>query len=233
MDVKPHVHWLQHVPFEGLGCIESWLVKHQMHVSTTAFWKGEYSLTSNLSDLLIVMGGPMNIYEEHKFPWLLDEKKYIEAHLKAGKKVLGVCLGAQLIADVLGSRIYAAREKEIGWFPVAKTQGQTSLHSVFPERWDTFHWHGETFDLPDGAVNILKSEVCPHQCFVWQEQAVGVQFHLEMTPGSVEDIVQNCADELVEAPFIQSAENMRSELRFYSRNHEILEKLLQWLVTTE
>ncbi len=111
-------HYLQHVPFEGLGSIKSWLKKSGYEISNTQFFNSKVLPSIDEIDLLVVMGGPMSVNDEAKYPWLVEEKKFIRNTIEAGKSVLGICLGAQLIASSMGVKVFSNSEKEIGWFPV-------------------------------------------------------------------------------------------------------------------
>lgn len=147
-------HVLQHVPFEGLGSIEPWLVTAGYSITWTRFFTGGNLPAPDDPDLLIVLGGPMSVNDETAFPWLRDEKRFVRRSIEAGVPLLGICLGAQLIASALDARVYPNRHREIGWFPVYRTPDEPG---VFPERFDAFHWHGETFDLPSGAALLARS----------------------------------------------------------------------------
>lgn len=204
------IHYLQHVPFEGLASIEPWAVNQNHSLSATRFYDNEPLLSVEDIDWLIVMGGPMNIYEDDKYPWLTEEKRFIEQAIKHDKTVIGICLGSQLIADVLGAKIYQGQYKEIGWFPIEMTD-KTEDSAVFnslPQKFTVFHWHGDTFDLPEGSTRLAYSEGCQNQAFVYNEKVLGLQFHLESTKDSVQQIIKNCADELVEGKYIQKPEEM-------------------------
>ncbi len=200
------INYLQHVPFEGLGSIEQWINERQSHLTATRLYRNDPLPGVDGIDWLIVMGGPMGVHDEDKFAWLMREKRMIEAAIRQGKVVIGICLGAQLIADVLGARVYPNRYKEIGWFPIELTEaGQHSpLFGFLPRRLNVFHWHGDTFDLPAGAVHIARSEACQHQAFVYDERVVGLQFHMESTPGGIDDLIRNCSEELVDGRYIQA-----------------------------
>lgn len=115
------IHYLQHVPFEGLASIEQWATTKDYILSATKFYNGDTLPSVDHLDWVIVMGGPMNIYENDKYPWLTWEKHFIEEAIKKNKIVIGICLGSQLIADVLGSKVYKGQEKEIGWYPIQVT----------------------------------------------------------------------------------------------------------------
>lgn len=199
------IHWFQHVPFEGLGTIEDWLRARGHTLTCTRFFAGETAPADVKGfDWLIVMGGPMNVYQHRDHPWLRAEKRVIRDAVAANKRVLGVCLGAQLIADALGGKVYQNLEREIGWFPVTSVpEGQVSLFA-FPPETRVFHWHGDTFSLPPGGVWLARSEACEHQAFVIGARVLGLQFHLEMSAADVERIAEACADELTPARFVQS-----------------------------
>jgi GMP synthase-like glutamine amidotransferase len=203
------IHWFQHVPFEGLGAIEVWLTARGHTLTATRFWAGETApADTNGFDWLIVMGGPMNIYQYRDHPWLKAEKRVIRDAVAAGKRVLGVCLGAQLIADALGGKVYQNAEREIGWFPVTAVPEGKGAALEFPGETVVFHWHGDTFSLPPGAVWLARSQACEHQAFAVGARVLGLQFHLEMTPEDVARIAKECADELTAGKWVQSAQAM-------------------------
>src|SRR5262249_35158018 len=150
------IHYLQHVAFEDLAAIESWAEDAGHTIAATQLFRNQPLPETADFDMLVVLGGPMNIYEEDQHPWLASEKRFIERALGEEKHVLGICLGSQLIADILGARVFRNREKEIGWFPITLTEAAQS-HPLFadvPENITVFHWHGDTFDLPAGAIHL-------------------------------------------------------------------------------
>jgi len=161
-------------------------------------------------DCLVIMGGPMSVHDEGVCPWLAGEKKLIERAIEAGKHVLGVCLGAQLLADVLGARVHRNRHKEIGWFPVQLTRQAISsgLWADFPDPFPAFHWHGETFEIPAGALHLAKSEACENQAFQFGSTVLAVQFHLEVTPTSVRALIENCRADIGTGRYQQSPAQM-------------------------
>ncbi len=203
------IHWLQHVGFEGLGSIEKWAREKGHALSCTRLFAGELLPALDLFDLLIVMGGPMGVHDQDEFSWLQGEKDFLRRVIAAGKPVLGVCLGAQLLADVLGAQVTANKEKEIGWFPVERVSNvPEGLEDVLPACPTVFHWHGDTFSLPEKAVRLYSSAACVNQAFVYEKRVIGLQFHLETTPTSAASLVENCRDELVSAPWIQTEEEI-------------------------
>lgn len=197
-------HCLQHVPFEGLGSIEPWLKTAGYETTHTRFYESAALPDPGAVDLLVIMGGPMSVHDESEFPWLGVEKAFVRGAVAAGKAVLGVCLGAQLIASALGARVYRNPCKEIGWFPVCGMSAPDLAAFSFPPVAEVFHWHGETFDLPPGALRLAKSEACENQAFQLGRSVMGLQFHLETTQSSARDIVSHCRAELVPSRYVQS-----------------------------
>lgn len=226
---------LQHVPYEGLGNIEKWALAKRVEITATPFWKNPLIPSLEDVDWLVVMGGPMNIYEEKKYPWLSQEKKAIEQAIIKGKKVLGVCLGAQLIADVLGVKVTKNPEKEIGWFPIQWTEEarQMPLFQPFPKEMMVFHWHGDTFDLPKDTVHLAQSEACKNQAFLYQNRVLALQFHMETTLEGVSLLLEHCKNELETARYIQTESAIKNEARFYTSLETSLHHLLDTLMTTE
>ena len=220
------LHCFQHVEFEGIGQIHSWADRHSVSITTTRFFANDPLPKMDALDGLLVMGGPMGIYDHDSYPWLSPEKKFIQAAIQSQKTVIGICLGAQLIADALGAKVYPGAEKEIGWFPIQRAPNAPPL---LPESTMAFHWHGDTFELPTGAVRLASSSVCENQGFLWGDRVLGLQFHLETTAASLEALLHHGADELVDAPHIQTPAMMREGLVHLPALHEILEGVLDAL----
>jgi len=197
-------HYLQHVPFEGLGSIEPWLKAAGSAITGTRFFESTRLPDPDGFDLLIIMGGPMSVNDGHEFPWLESEKRFIRDSVRAGKAVLGICLGAQLIVNALGARVYQAPCREIGWFPVQGLPCPDRSVFTFPASVEVFHWHGETFELPSRAIRLATGEGCENQAFQLGDSVIGLQFHLETTPESARDLITHCRDELVPAAYIQT-----------------------------
>jgi len=203
------VHVIQHVAFEGPGAIGEWARERGHAVATTGQWSGAALPKSADFDFLVIMGGPMSANDDAQFPWLAPEKKLIAEALEAPKAILGVCLGAQLLASVLGARVYKNQDKEIGWFPVRLTpEACASALRDLPRTLTVLHWHGETFDLPEGAVRLASSEACLNQAFEFQGRALGLQFHLEVGPEGLKKLIENSAGDINPGPFVQSAGEM-------------------------
>lgn len=210
------MHVLQHVPFEGPAAIAPWAQAHGFEMTSTALFENAPLPQVADFDWLVIMGGPMNIYEHGAYPWLEPEKRFIRAAIDAGKTVFGACLGGQLIADALGGKVTQNPHKEIGWWPVNLTQAG-KRHAVFgrlPETFTPMHWHGDTFETPPGADAVAASEACQNQAFIYDNRVIGLQFHLEYTEESIEQMLLHCGDELAEGPFVQSAEAIRDGYGF-------------------
>ncbi len=205
------VHILQHVGFETPGTIAQWAEIREATVTVTRLYRGEALPAMAGFDFLVVMGGPMGIGDTDRYPWLVQEKSFLKAALAAGKKILGVCLGSQLLAEALGAKVYPNRHKEIGWFPIQKEAfSPHAVLALFAENTlSAFHWHGDTFDLPAGASLLFSSEATRHQAFVWDNRVFALQFHWEVTRENVQLLLKNAASDLAGGgPFVQPPEKM-------------------------
>lgn len=223
-------HYLQHVPFEDLGNIAPWLESAGYQITATKFYESTKIPNLEQFDLLIIMGGPMSVNDEDRFPWLRTEKQFIRQAIECGKAVLGICLGAQLIVSALGETVYPNRRKEIGWFPVEGLPRKSKATFCFPQSIEVFHWHGETFDLPDGAVLLAKSEACQNQAFQLGQAVIGLQFHLETTPESAKAMVKNCREELLPSKFVQPETMILDQAPDkYQAINDLLAKILLFL----
>ncbi|WP_427162508.1 type 1 glutamine amidotransferase [Aliinostoc sp. HNIBRCY26] len=227
------IHYLQHVPFETPASIENWASKHKHSLLATRFYAQDSLPPIEDFDWLVVMGGPMNIYEDEQYPWLTQEKRFIEQAIAANKTVIGICLGSQLIADVLGSKVYPGEYKEIGWFPIELTEAaqDSSIFGDLPQKFTVFHWHGDTFDLPSGATRLAYSAACQNQAFIYDEKVLGLQFHLESTPESVSQIIDNCGDELVDGKYIQQASEMLATADNFTQINTVMFSILDKLAS--
>ncbi len=227
------IHYLRHVPFEGLGSMESWFRKGGHRLSSTPLYSNRNLPALDDLDWLIVMGGPMGVHDESKHSWLVNEKRFIEQAINAGKIVLGICLGAQLIADVLGARVFRNRHREIGWFPIRISEQveQSAFQGVFPSAIEAFHWHGDTFDIPESATLLASSEACAHQGFVVEDRILGFQFHLETTPEAARALIENCGNELDGSRYVQSEAEILSEPGRFNQINQVMIRVLKRLET--
>lgn len=224
-------HALLHVPFEGLGSIEPWLRAAGCELGVTRLHAPDPLPQAGDVDLLVVMGGPMSVNDESAHPWLAQEKRFIRQCIDAGRPVLGVCLGAQLIAAAMGARVHRARAKEIGWFPVEAVPAHDEATFRFPPRIDVFHWHGETFELPPGALRLARSAACENQAFQLGRSVIGLQFHLEASAASVREMIAACRDELVPSEFVQPEERiLGAAAGRYRAINDLMSEVLAFLV---
>jgi GMP synthase-like glutamine amidotransferase len=222
------IHVLQHVPFEGLGSMAHWIAHKGYHLTFSRLYQNDPLPDLRAFDWLIVLGGPMGVYDEVQYPWLVMEKRMIEAAIRAEKTVLGICLGAQLIAAVLGKNVKPNPEREIGWYPLRLTRAanNTSLFGFFPDELLAFHWHGDTFDIPDSATPLASSEACSNQAFLYGKKVVGLQFHLETTQAAAQALIEHCANELTPGRYIQPPEMILSTPRRFDIINDYMRGLL-------
>ena len=199
------IHYLQHVSFEKPGYIETWANSNNHKLSATKlFENGDFPGLSEF-DWLIILGGPMSVYDEYQNSWLKAEIEFIKLSIKADKIIIGICLGAQLLAACLGAKVYPNRKKEIGWFPISTTEcGKNHrLFNGLPTSINVFHWHGDTYDLPTDALHLFRSDICTNQAFIYNDKVLGLQFHLEATLGTLKEMITNCGHELIPDDFVQ------------------------------
>lgn len=227
------VHYLQHVAFEGLGSIAAWLEAREARLTATRLYEEPAPRLPSADELdwLVVMGGPMSVNDEATHPWLVAEKQLVREAVAASRVVLGICLGAQLVASALGARVAPGPEPEIGWFPIEPVEGAgaSPFAPLFARPREVFHWHGETFDLPPGAVRLARSAACPNQAFSLGDRVLALQFHLEMTPEGVAALADHCGDELVPRPWVQSRDAMLADPGRFDAIHAAMAQLLERL----
>jgi GMP synthase-like glutamine amidotransferase len=222
------LHYFQHVAFEDLADIEDWARLHHHTITATQFYRNETPPDMKTIDGLIILGGPMNIYEEETYPWLAIEKRSIREAIDSGKPVLGICLGSQLIADALGAKVLQNAHKEIGWLPIRFTETalRLALFTGFPESLTVFHWHGDTYFLPEGAVHLAASDACKNQAFLYGERVLGLQFHLESNREEIHRMIQHEVADLTEGEYVQSADEILAEGKYFQETRNILNTLL-------
>ncbi len=195
----PQVLVLQHAHSEGLGTIEGALRDAGHSFKYLRTFEGEV-VPKNANDLsgLVIMGGPMGVYEHAKYPFLKDEMKLIENFLKEGKPILGVCLGSQLLASALGAEVKKGPRKEIGWYQIhlSASAEDDRLWKGQPSSFTAYHWHGDIFDLPTDAVPLASSELTALQAFRYGKNVYGFLFHMEVTREQIEAMLQEFSDEI-------------------------------------
>lgn len=226
------LHYLQHVPFENPGSILNWARENGHRITSTQLYKNELLPKQQDFDWLVVMGGPMNIYDEKGYPWLVDEKAFIGETIASGKVIIGLCLGGQLIADVIGGKVTRNSFVEIGWFPVQLSEEarRSPLFSLFPQQPIVFQWHGDTFSvLPEAAECIAESEACKHQAFIYKNRVFGFQYHLENTPEIITDLIENCRDEMVTDVYVQTPAEVLAHPEYIKQNNHWMDQFLTQL----
>ena len=212
------IHCLLQTEEPACEFFAGWAAKHGHQWECTAVPRAHQLPPRSSLDYLVVLGGPMSVWQEARFPWLRTEKAYLENLIAAGTPVLGICLGAQLIADVLGARTYRGPHSEVGWFTVESTpeSRDTWLGDTLPRRFETFLWHTDTYELPEGAVRIAHSRAYENQGFLWK-RVLALQFHLEVTPAWVRMLANRDAE---------LAEILMRRHILYTRNN-LAKKLLE------
>jgi GMP synthase-like glutamine amidotransferase len=229
------LHAIQQVPFEGPGLIADWAAARGHELTISLAFTEEYPDCNDV-DFLIVLGGPMDADDEIANPWLHTEKHYVVECIAAGRSVLGICLGAQILAEVLGGKVRRNDVKEIGWYAVEKTEtGRIErLMNAWPETFVVGQWHGDTFDLPGSLGPLLSSEACVNQAFLFDHRVLGLQFHLEWSEESLATLVDSCRDDLLAGGlWTMSARQLEDEaLERVAGNRELLYCMLDALAAS-
>lgn len=198
---------LQHADGEGLGSMHHWFADKGFEINTIRIDRGHPLPQLDSFDWLVLMGGPMGVYEEVQYPWLATEKQWLRQAIEADKKVLGVCLGAQLIASALDAAVYPNDSVEIGWHPIYRTDSSASW---LPEQARLLSWHGDRFDLPENAKAFASSEVTPYQGFSYGNRIWALQFHIEAEAGTVETFLEAGGGDLPQGELVQNIEQLEN-----------------------
>jgi GMP synthase-like glutamine amidotransferase len=225
-----HIHCFQHVAFENLGTIENWAITNNHTISYTYFFDKEIVFpTISEIDMLIVLGGFMNVDDDEKFLWLKPEKEFIKKATDSNKKILGICLGSQLIAAALGSKVHKSKETEIGFHPITfnQTALECPLFKHFSNPFTVFQWHGNTFELPQNAKLLASSDGCKNQVYLLGTTVLAMQFHIEMNESVLNDMLKYDGHELEEkGKYIQSELEIRANYPQLQQNKTDLFELL-------
>jgi GMP synthase-like glutamine amidotransferase len=222
---------LQHDPLDGPGALLEWAEAGAHEVNFCLICNEELLPSLESFDLLVSLGGPMGAYEEEKYPWLVQEKQYLREALAGGKKILGLCLGAQLLADSLGGNAFRHTCKEFGWQPIeALPEGATWFGTA--DTFKAFQWHGDTYTLPPGAVQLARNQAAEQQAFLIESpsggKVLGLQFHLEWTEKMAREALADPDATPERSPFVQTPEEILSDLSLFdsarSRFFALLDK---------
>ena len=231
------IHCLQHLKNETLGNIGTWISLKGHSLTKTLLYENPVFPEPEEFDMLLIMGGTMSVYQEKEFPWLKSEKEFVKKVTDAGKPVLGSCFGAQMIAEVLGGKVTRNRFKEIGWHRVKALAGEnpnnvrgisSELPAGFFPEFTAFMWHGDTFEIPAGAVRLFESEACPNQGFIYRGNILGLQFHPEADGRWIRNLIDDSGHELVEGKFIQSEEETLGNKHLLENSQQIAFSLMDW-----
>ena len=218
----------QHVPYESPGYIRDWIKEKGHTIEEVNFYDHPQLPDVKSTENLIVMGGPMNIYDDDEFHWLADERDFIKQAIKEGKKVLGICLGSQFIADAMNALVFKNEHEEVGWFEVAVDEKDfpEKYKGIFPKRFKTFHWHGDTFNMPEGIKSFISSKATVHQAFI-SKNVAAFQFHMEMNPEGVIALIEHNETLFEEdLPFVQKPGQMLHMNEIHEANRKILFQFL-------
>lgn len=221
---------VQHVPFEGPAAIADWAAERGATLDIVHVHRGDPLPAVGAFDLLVSLGGPMSVHDAERFEWIASEIALLGEAVASGKAVLGVCLGAQLLAKALGAEVRRAAEREIGWLPCRGLPAVDAPAALrLPQAFTPLHWHGEEFALPPGAVRLAETDACANQAFALGGRVLGVQFHLEAGRESVDALLTHCANELTGGPWQQSPEALHAGARHAHTNRTLLWRLLDGL----
>jgi len=222
------IHIIQHVSFETPAALANWCTSRGHTLQCSAIYQDGVLPEQDSFDMLILLGGPMHVYESSKYPWLDNEIKAIKDAILAEKKVFGICLGAQLIAVALDAQVTNGPFKEIGWYPVTHLNhtGHPNIFKNIPNPFDAFHWHSDTFQIPKGAYRIAESAACPNQAFQYEKHVLAIQFHLETNEQILESLIEHCPDDLREGPWTQDPHTMQSQTAQLPGIHQSLFSIL-------
>jgi len=225
-----NIHILQHAEWETIGQIDNWFSKNGLSYSTTHLYKGE-RLPETKVDFLVVMGGPMSIFEDNNHSWLKQEREFIKQTINTDAIVLGICLGSQFIADALGAKVFPGKEKEIGFFDIKKANHHPITDNL-PNKFEVFHWHGDTFETPENAINLFSSELTKNQGFIYDDRVIALQFHLEVGSTEINRFVENGNDELIPANYVQHKKDILIQNFDFYKSNSYLFNILDFILET-
>jgi GMP synthase (glutamine-hydrolysing) len=227
------IHCIQHETFEGLAHIGKWILERHHELNYTLTYRDEQFPVHPDFELLIIMGGTASVYETGEDRRVLKEKEFIEKAIRMNKKVLGICFGAQILANILGAKVYPSQHREIGWFPVYFNQELKKKLNFLPTEITAFHWHGDTFDLPQGAIHLAFSDCTANQGFIYKENVMALQFHLEMNESAIRNLLSELDHTLIPEKFVQSDSEIKKRVDLFQENNKLMESFLDYLCPTQ
>ena len=209
---------LQHDPLDGPGALLEWAESRGHSVACCLICQGEPLPPLKGFDILVSLGGPMGAYQEEKHPWLADEKEYLRKAFAAGKKILGLCLGCQLLADALGGKAFRHTCKDFGWQPIDPLPSGAAWFGT-TEVFKAFQWHGDTYSLPPGALQLARNQAAEQQAFFLEApgggKVLGLQFHLEWTERMAREALAEPGVAPPPSPSVQTPEEILSDLSLF------------------
>lgn len=223
------LHFIRHVPYEGLGHVRTWAEARGFEITETRPYERQTFPAPAGLGMLVVLGGPMGACDEDRYPWMAAEKRFLAEAIRAETPTLAICLGAQLVADVLGAEVRRHVHAEIGWHPVRPVGAAADgpLAPFFGSGAEVMQWHYDTFDLPEGALHLARNEACENQAFAWADHLLALQFHPEMTCDEVARVVERDGP-LPEGPYVSDPTTLLDADRFRrlrTRTHAFLDRL--------
>ncbi|WP_256413870.1 type 1 glutamine amidotransferase [Acinetobacter sp. 5862] len=240
--MKSHlrVHYFQHIAGEGFGSCYDYLKAHQAKITATEFFALPVDLSLELEalpnidevDLLIIMGGTMSVNDEANYPWLKLEKRWLRRYLSAGKPAIGLCLGAQLIANALGASVSRNQYQELGWMDVGRVSHIPENYFQIPEKINIMQWHSETFEIPRGGVRLAQNNVCQNQMYQIGRNVLGFQFHPEMTPHALQLLIENEEDSAVfNGEYVQPIAELKKTIKSkFEQGNQLLNRAIEYVV---
>jgi GMP synthase-like glutamine amidotransferase len=228
------IHIIQHIPASNATSSITSLCPAGITFTISHSYNKHCSFPNTSEyDLLIILGGPMSTCDTQKYPWLNQEKKYIQDAINADKYIMGICLGAQLLAEALGGEVSTSDELEIGWHKVSFNDALKSsiLAGIFPSQMELFHWHKDTFTLPRNAIAMGHSLGCANQGFVYNDRIIGFQFHLEATAKWAHALSEEFPEDEMNTPLIQTTKNIQEQENLFTMSNQLLNQVIQRIDT--
>jgi GMP synthase-like glutamine amidotransferase len=227
------IYIFQHTPFEGPGYIQTWAEKQNKELHIVPVYQDVELPSQDEVDFLIVLGGPMSIRDRAKLPWLDSEIDFLYEYTSRGKKALGICLGAQLLADAIGGRV-SKGTTEIGWYPVksAPAREASNIFRTFPKEFTPLHWHSETFSMPSDAYRTTGTIVTPNQSFDFKGRIVGIQYHLEVDEALLEDFIRSADRVFPKGKYVGTEDQIRAGKVHMPKNQALLTRVLDTMLGT-